>query len=187
MSKLGMDASGLRVALVAPPMDFMRELYGFRGQKVYRNQMPLGIGFIAAVLREAGHRVFLFDCAAQGWDIETSVRHVLDCRPDVIGVTSISMEAPSAYALIRALKSQSDVFCVLGGSHANSFYKEIPEQCPELDAIVVGEGEYTMAELCDRIESGGGLDSVAGLVHRREDGTFSAFRERPLVADLDDL
>jgi len=181
------DPSEWRVTLVTPPMNFYKELYGFRTRTSFRNQIPLGMGYVAAYLRENGFPVTLVDSTAHGWDVQTTVDRVLQTEPSIIGITAITMEAPSAFSLIGALKERTSVPVVLGGAHANSYYKEIPEQCPELDVIVVGDGELTMLDLCRRLAEDGTPEGIAGLRYRLRDGSFSRFVERPLVEDLDSL
>ena len=176
-----------RVVLVAPPADFISELYGFRTRRSYRNQPPLGIGYIASFLRSHGFSITLLDCAANGWDIETAVRQILSAAPDVIGITAITFESAAAFALARQLKRQSGAFVVLGGAHANSYFPLIPEQCPELDAIVAGDGETIMLELCRRLSEARTLEAVPGLRYKQPDGGFSIFVEADPIMDLDAL
>ncbi len=176
-----------RIALVAPPMDFMSELYGFRTRSGYRNQPPLGIACIAGVLRHHGFPVTILDAAAEGWDLPTTVDRVLAWRPDVIGVTAITLETPAAYALLRALRPQTRATLVLGGAHANACFETVPDECPEVDVVVAGDGEPTMLELCRALEAGKTFERIRGLRCRREDGSFTAFRERPPIHDLDTL
>ena len=178
------DGGPLRVVLVAPPFDYLAQLYGFRRSAAYRNQPPLGLGFVAAMVRRAGASVVILDAAAHGWDVPTTVDRILDHRPDVVGLTAISLEAPSAY---RELRPRTTAVLVLGGAHASAQLDAIPDQCDLLDAVVAGEGERTMLELCRAVASGRGLEGIAGLRARRPDGTFTPFVERPGVEDLDEL
>ena len=182
--------SPLRIVLVAPPVDFMANLYGFRSRRSkrpYRNQMPLGIGYIASILTADGFDVSLVDASALQWDTERTAREIASQKPDVVGVTAITFEAPAAYDLIRALKQRTDALMVLGGAHANSFYPHIPAECPEVDAIVAGDGEYTMREICRRLRDDGSLEEIVGTIVRRTDGTYTTFRERDPEPDLDRL
>jgi len=177
----------LHVTLVAPPANYLAGLYGFPTKKSYRNQPPLGIGCIASLLRREGFCVTLLDTAALGLGIKRAVHEILATTPDVVGITAITFEAPSACALIKEIKKQSKATVILGGAHANSYYPEIPEQCPEVDAIVAGDGEVIMTEACQRLRDGLSLDGVQGLIFKREDGSFSSFEERPPILDLDSL
>ncbi len=177
----------MRVTLVAPPVDFLRELYGFRAKRSYRNQPPLGIGYLASTLAADGFAVTLIDCAAEGLSLTEATQRVLATSAAVIGVTAITFEAPAAFALIRALRSRTDAWLVFGGAHANSYLHEVPAQCPEIDVVVAGDGELTMRDLCRRRRGGQSPAGIPGLLYRLPDGSFTSFVERPLIADLDDL
>jgi anaerobic magnesium-protoporphyrin IX monomethyl ester cyclase len=52
--------------------------------------------------------------------------------------------------------------------------------------VVVGEGEYTMSEVCHQLESGGSLQDVAGIVYQTENGIVRN-PSRHLISDLDRL
>lgn len=181
------NSDSFRITLAAPPADFLKGLYGFHGGRTYRNQPPLGIGYLASSLREAHFSVTLLDCAAFGWDMGQSVKKILQSKPDVVGITAITYEAPAAYELVRQIKRQSDAFVVLGGAHTNSFYSQIHDECPELDAIAAGESEATFVELCDRVHRNISLDGIKGFRCKEPDGNFSELIESSPVMDLDTL
>ena len=177
-----------RVAFVAPPADFVRGIYGFRTKQVYRNQPPLGMGYVAATLREHGFVVSLRDAAAEGWSVEEAARHVLAGAPSIIGVTAITYEAEAAYALGRELRARApEALLVLGGAHATSHHDKVPEECDAFDVIVVGEGEETMLEIARLRQAGAPLRAVAGARCRQRGGGYDAFEARPPVQDLDRL
>jgi len=176
-----------RVALVAPPANYTEKLYGFKSRKAYRNQPPLGIGYLASTLIADGFGVYLLDASAENLSVKQAADRVIGMNADIIGVSAITFEAPDAYALIRALRQRTDALIVLGGPHANSYYPQVPAQCPELDVIVAGEGEETLLEIARKIEGGGPLGSIQGAMVKQPDGSFTKFVERPPVKNLDDL
>lgn len=175
------------VVLVAPPFDYTSGLYGFVGVRAYRNQPPLGLGYLAAVLREEGIPVVLLDAAAEGWDTARTVAEVLARSPGVVGVSAITMEAASAYAVLRGLRGSTGALLVLGGAHANSYWQAVTAECSDLDVVVVGEGERTLAALCHAHRKGDTLEGIEGAVVRRADGTWSPLKERLPEMDLDRL
>ena len=177
----------LRVLLVAPPVDFMRELYGFSRGRSYRNQPPLGIGYIAATLRGAGIDVAILDAAALGLTVPRTVRRVLAFDPDVVGITAISLEAPIVYELVRALRPRTTAAIVVGGAHVNTNWRTVVHECPEVDAFVAGDGELAMLDLCRAVGAGEHIEGIPGVRARRADGSFTDLVERELVEDLDQL
>jgi radical SAM superfamily enzyme YgiQ (UPF0313 family) len=71
----------------------------------------------------------------------------------------------------------------VGGYHATLCPEDF--DTPDVDVIVVGEGERTLPELVGAIEDGGDLGEVAGLVFRKNDEQI-ATRSRELLRNLDE-
>ncbi len=147
---------------------------------------PLGLLYIAAALRQQGHLVILRDGALE------PARQIVEAaevyRPEVIGVSSMKHDWPSAMGLIRRVRrALPRAHLVLGGPQATCWREETLQECPELDFAVAGEGEQTMVALCRVIERGGhGVEDVAGLI-RRDGQRVVANAKRPPARDLDSL
>src|SRR5437867_4948660 len=115
---------------------------------------PLGILYIASVLREAGHQVRVFD-AGELWN-PTPLRETIRAfRPDVVGLSAITIEARVMEQMARVCREEMpDVPIILGGPHATAY----PERCarhPDVDYVVLGEGELTALELVRALTRGG--------------------------------
>ncbi len=177
-----------RVALVSPPAEYVRSIYGFHRGKSYRNQPPLGIGYLAACLRKHSFPVAIFDAPAEGWSVTETVDAVLAWHPAVVGISAISFEAESAYELARALRAQAPHLRLLfGGAHPTSHIDTVHLECSEFDAITAGEAEETLLALCNALAADELLADIAGARCRQPDGSFDTFRPRPPVHDLDTL
>jgi len=176
-----------RVSLVAPPVNFLAELYGFRSRKAYRNQLPLGIGYLASMLIQNGFQVDLLDASAENLEIDQTVNRILALKPDIIGITAITFEAKAAFHLAETLRNRTTAYMVFGGAHANSYYPEVPNQCSAFDAIVAGEGEYSLLKMAVTIDGGSRPQQMPGAMIRQPDGTYSKFAERDPIMNLDEL
>jgi len=116
--------------------------------------------------------VFIEDIAEPDWD-ELK-------KADLIGISSITSTAPRAFQLARKFRGLG-IPVVMGGPHSTF----LPEESLEYaDYVVRGEGEETIVELVEHLESGRPLDSVPGLSFRKGDAIVHN-PDRPLVADLD--
>lgn len=141
------------VALVYPYVDPPRNKSIFRFP-------PLGLGYIAAHLRDEGHSVEIVDATFTGEDAAVAKARAL--KPRVIGVYSMFTMREASLRFARALRNDCDLL-VAGGP--------LPTVEPEtylndFDAAAVGEGEQTMLE----IARGDRLGDVDGLVYRERDG-----------------
>ena len=170
----------MRVLLVDPPK---------RPWPLLRDTVipPIGLAYLASYLRASGVEVNVLDCTALniGWD---GLRGILErLEPDLVGAggpTCYSGEA--ARVLSIAKDAVPGVVTVAGGPHFTFTAEESLLRHPQIDFIVLGEGEKTLAELVRALEGGGRLRDVKGLALRR--GGEVLFTEpRPLIKDLDSL
>jgi anaerobic magnesium-protoporphyrin IX monomethyl ester cyclase len=163
-------------------------------------QDPLGVGYLAAALRNQGHDVAVVDAHALDLDDSGVAACVAALEPSVVGLSLHSFADYShCVAISRALGSiTTRPYCVWGGEHATFHAERILRQHAEVDAVVLGEGEATMCALVDfalgrqrpveagrfRLASQDG-EGITGAVIRGSDGLprHGGFRES--ISDLD--
>ncbi len=73
-----------------------------------------------------------------------------------------------------------------GGPEVTYHARQILEKYRWLSGIMIGEGEATFLELYQAYDRGLSLETIAGLVYRKEDEQIIQTRERPKL-DMDDL
>ena len=149
------------------------------------SRIPIGLGTINAVLRQNGFEseiVRFID-----WEEEPAPEQVAHLDPKVLGLSVYTFNRHESFALARTMKEAfPELTVVAGGPHATALAETILEREPAIDAIVLGEGEMTMLELAQMLESGRDLTSVAGLVVRVGDEIIRT-AERSPIGDLDAL
>jgi radical SAM superfamily enzyme YgiQ (UPF0313 family) len=146
---------------------------------------PLGILSIGAYLEREGHTVRIYDGAFI--TREQMVRNITNFNPDVLGVYSNAFSLERVGLLAEALKdSLPDIKVVIGGPITVGYEENILSLHPEIDFIVVGEGEETISELCKAIKNGGGYSNIRGLIWR-ENGEIVKNPRRTPIKNLDDL
>jgi radical SAM superfamily enzyme YgiQ (UPF0313 family) len=128
---------------------------------------PLGLEYVAAALRARGARVTIRDERLDPFFRRTSPRARL------IGLSCMhALEFDDVRERVRALRRRApDAFLAVGG-HAASAYP-VPLEIPELDAIVVDDGEAVFPRLADAIATGRPIAGVPGLRLRTPDGWIS--------------
>ena len=148
---------------------------------------PLGTLYVAAVLQRAGHEVLFLNGAFLSH--EDLLRQTAEFKPGFIGIYSTTFGWEKAKITAADLKSKlgSDAFICGGGPYPIA----VQERClidagESMDAVVCGEGEYTVLETVERIGRNEPLDGVLGLIFRK-DGTVIANPPRPLIENLDSL
>ena len=148
---------------------------------------PLGLAFLGASLEKSGAAVRILDFVVYPYSREFLKKEIDAFQPDVIGATAVTMTVDHALEVIRDSRALApNAFTVMGGPHVTFRAEESLAECPELDGIVLGEGESTLVELCDTLERHGDLSGVAGIVYRHGGG-IRRTAERPLCPHIDDL
>lgn len=145
---------------------------------------PLGLMFMAAVLRQKEHKVKIFDRTIDFF-VFTKLKRF---KPDLIGLSA--MTGPMLLDVIQIAKEAKSMFgvsfpVVMGGTHASLLPKQTLEH-PLIDYVVIGEGEHTFAELVDAIENKNDLSKILGIGYKK-DGKLIINKRRPLIENLDEL
>jgi anaerobic magnesium-protoporphyrin IX monomethyl ester cyclase len=195
----------MKILLVDPPFQIFM---GF-----HRFYYPLGLGYIAAVLNRNGHSAKIYDaehspaCKSLNW-LEVSHNYHLyiealakdqdaewdnfsevlqESRPQVAGISVISVKVPSALRLASLCKKiDKNIVVVMGGDHATIASEELLAN-DDVDFVVRGEGEYTMLELVEYLEKGkNNFERIEGLSYKK-DGSFIHNKARELITNLDAL
>jgi len=148
---------------------------------------PLGMMYIATILRREGIEVSMIDEAAQAFSIADTVDWVKKEDPDLLGFSTCSSSGRKAAMIAERVKAEDpNVVIVFGNFHATFNAERILRKYPSVDAIVRGEGENTSLELVKCLEKDGDLKEVMGITFR-EGGRVIANPDRPLIQDVDSI
>jgi magnesium-protoporphyrin IX monomethyl ester (oxidative) cyclase len=132
---------------------------------------PLGLAWIASVLERRGHEVKIVDSPTLGLSIGDFVKIVESWSPDVVGLSSLTPTIRLAYKAAKAVKAvDEDIKVVVGGVHATFMWREVLEECPHVDYVVLGEGEETMSQLIEALEKEAKPRGIPGIALRNESG-----------------
>ena len=148
---------------------------------------PLGLAYLAAALAQSGVEVKILDLVVFPYS-RSLLQNLLEAfKPQMAGITAVTMTFDSAIGVIKDIKGiDPDILTVMGGPHVSFCGRETLKDYPELDVIVIGEGEHTVVELCRTANSGQAISSINGIIYRRgTDIIYSPKRER--IENLDEL
>ena len=142
---------------------------------------PLGLLYVAASLEQAGWRVAVVDAPGEGLSAALVIERLRMLRPTVIGLSGLTPmrdRIARELDLVRPLCER----VVLGGVHASRQREAALEEFPEVDALVIGEGERSAVELMRWWAGGAADDPPPGVMVRGR-----PFREAEAPRDLDAL
>lgn len=148
-----------------------------------RKHIPLGLGYLAAVLREAGHPVGIYDAAVEDEPLEVVVRRG---KYEMLGITAATPLIKDAWNMAKEGKRMG-LITVLGGPHLTLMPEEsVGPEHPEVDYVVKGEAEESIIELVDAIEGRRAMETVHGLYWRRN-GQIAINPPSGLIQNLDSI
>ena len=147
---------------------------------------PLGLAYVAAVLRREGHEVRILDCILRH-DQFGSVRDaVAEFRPGMVGIGATSSLFRTAVRIAEMTKAVNPgTRTVLGGVHPSILPEDVCREAA-VDFAVQGEGETTAPALAAALDGGSAPDDLPGIAFAR-DGRVVVNPTPPLVDDLDSL
>ncbi len=148
---------------------------------------PLGLLYMATILRDKGMDVSILDQPAKGYTIEDTVRWVKKENPDFLGFSGYSMSGrTAALTSMEVRKDLPDLPIVMGSLYATFNAERVLRKYPSVDIVARGEGEETVVDLVDTLTKGDSLKEVQGITFRQGD-TIVSTPDRPLLEDLDAL
>lgn len=170
-----------RVALINPPVA--------GGLQTHREGLGhLGLAYIAACLLRDGHQVIGLDCKTEPLSDQEIGRRLSDFGPHLVGVTAMTHEVHRAVRVCEiAHQAVPGTLTMVGGPHATALPERALLEFPAIDISVVGEGEETVCEIAQRIDSNStALLGIKGIAFR-VDGKVVRNLDRPWTENLDAL
>jgi anaerobic magnesium-protoporphyrin IX monomethyl ester cyclase len=155
---------------------------------ISENPSPsLGLAFLAGALEAAGIETRAVDFTVFPYSLMMLEDVLRDFQPNLVGVTSVTMTYNSGAQVIKDIKAiDNRILTVMGGPHVTFWAQEAMNSLPELDFVVIGEGEQTAVDLTREVEKGRDWSKIKGIVYRQGSHLISTgMRER--IADLDSL
>jgi radical SAM superfamily enzyme YgiQ (UPF0313 family) len=157
------------------------------GKKSLAAWPPLGILYLAAVLKEKGVEVSVLDQAAKGLTMKETAKWVKAENPDILGFSTFATSGRTAALISAEIKKENPNITVVFGNYYATFNPErVLRKYASVDIIVRGEGERTVIDMVDCIKHGRNLKDVLGITFRNEGGVAST-ADSPLIKDLDSL
>lgn len=146
---------------------------------------PIGLMYVAAVARQAGHDVKIIDRNVDYF----SLSKMRKFNPDIVGITA--MTGPMLLDAVQVSKKVKAIFgkqvpVVWGGVHATILPRETLKN-DFVDFVVVGEGEYAFLELIEMLRrQDTNFNVIEGLAYKAS-GEIIINGPRTVIKNLDEL
>lgn len=171
-------------------LDWMQESKG---------TIPVALLYLAAVLRDAGYIPTIVDLSISPTEIGRSpdksslesIRQAIEKHePALIGFNCfVSQHFPFITKAAKYIQNISpDIHITVGGAHPTLFAEDILKNCPDIDSIILGEGEEQIVALAKAVEKQkiSDLKSVQAIVYRLNEKVLNNPRIS-YISDLDAL
>ncbi len=197
----------MKILLIDPPF------YRFIGY--YNRYFPLGLAYLAAVLRKEGHEVLIYDAdfnanpskidftaLEESYPLYLKSLHdshpiwkevsetICSFNPEIVGISVWTTFAASAFKIASIVKKiNKDLLVIMGGPHVSMKHDEVIKICPDVDFLVRGEGEETFLELVEKLQGRDGV-KIEGLrnikgITYRRNDTLIHNPDREFIQNLD--
>jgi anaerobic magnesium-protoporphyrin IX monomethyl ester cyclase len=123
---------------------------------------PMGLMYIAATLKKAGHEPKIYDYCGDRKDLRVLRNIITGWKPDFIGISIIVTELQNTKRIMGVIRHLlPDVPVTFGGPWPSVNPREAIKTFGA-DFVVIGEGEHAFPDLIDAINKGLSTDSIPG-------------------------
>ena len=149
---------------------------------------PLGLAYVGGALEKAGFQVQILDNYQLDTTIDFVKQEVKKLSPEIVGVTCGSVTYQRCIEIAKAVKEVCPSCKVVAGGWHPSYMPDTMLQHPEIDYVIMGEGENAMVQLATLITKGNDERAIAKIpgVACRFEGKI--IKNPPnVITDLDNI
>ncbi len=149
---------------------------------------PLGIGYVAAMLRKAGYSVEAIDLAVADDPVPEMIEFLKRTKPRIIGFYSLTQNYYTAEQLLDMSKEVCpSAITWAGGPHVSYEYEHALRKSG-FDIVFIFEAEYSSVEVADaQLRGKGTLKDITGIALLDEDGNLIKTPTRERERSLDSI
>ena len=150
---------------------------------------PIGLFYVAAALKEAGHQVSIENWSDAQGDSDRIKEALITKAPSVIGLSIVNANRWGGIEVARLAKTVlPDVTVVFGGIGTTFLWRHLLTHFEVIDFAVIGEGERTLPALlkCLTDNQQDQLNTIPGLAFRQDADIFNT-SPADAIETLDDL
>jgi radical SAM superfamily enzyme YgiQ (UPF0313 family) len=151
--------------------------------------VPIGVYYIGALLKENRYDVEILNWYNIHKTPEKIAEVFVEKKPDVIGFSILNANRWGGIEIAEIAKQiNPDVKIVFGGVAATFMWKHFLKHFPQVDFVVIGEGEYAFLKLVRLIEKGQHKKAkdIKGIAFR-SNGKIIKTKGIEVVRDIDEL
>ncbi len=150
--------------------------------------VPLGMMSLAAYIRQhrQGDEFRLYDARVHLTPNAQLVEMIADYHPDLLCITSFSLEADIIHDLARQVRQALPPCKIFVGGPYPTSDAAVVIKDENIDLAFIGEGETTFLAVLNALDTGASLEGIKGLAYRRN-GEMVHTGYPDMIQDLDEL
>ena len=143
--------------------------------------LPLGLAYVAGVLEKAGYKTKIIDATGEQKPVKIirskdnlynfqgltskEILDKIDPNTFILGISLMfSQEWPAHKSLIKEIKKKyPKIIVVAGGEHSSAIPEYVLNDCPSIDYVIRGEGEFSMLEFTYNKFTGKNVNNIPGI------------------------
>jgi len=178
----------MKVLLISPHF-VATDRYGKKLGRVGTSSEPLSLAYLAAAIREKRKNddVTILDACALNYTPEDLKDYLKKQKWDVIGITMLTPMYGKTVETIDIIREiDKEVKILVGGPQPTIFPEETLKHNQEIDFTIIGEGETTIVELLNELESDKNFSKIKGIAFRK-DNELIRTEPRPFTENIDEV
>lgn len=147
---------------------------------------PRNLALLAATLIKNGYTVKIFDMPILGSTFDDIQPFLEQEKPKSIGILNRSTYSfPIVCKATEIIKNfDADIPIIAGGTYVSFAPEEALKSCPDIDYIVLGEGEEPLLKLVNVLLGESSINEAVNIAYRDERGNIIFSQKAPPIEDL---
>ena len=152
--------------------------------------LPLGLAYVAAVLDKAGYKTKIIDATGEQRPVKIKrssnnlynlqgliseeILERIDPNTFIFGISLMfSSEWFAHRTLVEEIKKKyPKIIIVAGGEHSSTIPEYVLKNCPSIDYVIRGEGEFSMLEFSHNLFYGKNTSNIPGICFVDKENKF---------------
>ncbi len=153
------------------------------------NQFPLGVAYLASVLREYGADITV--CCQDVYHYsneELAKKYLVDQEYDLIGIGFLAARfRETIVPLCETVNTYKKGAKIIFGGHGPSSEPEYILKNSQAEIIAIGEAEETIIDVLESILTGKNFADIKGIAYKTEDGAVKINERRKPIMNVDTI
>lgn len=137
---------------------------------IRRIQENIGLGSISAYLKTKDVKTKIINAPIDNISNEEIIDTIMKDNPIIVGISILyDLHVYNAMDIISKLRKRGyKNHITLGGTHISLAYERYMKTFPEIDTVLIGDGEDSFYELYNKLSNHESIEDIPGLVYRKD-------------------